>query len=90
MILWANAHQDVAVLEGWNIFLLGDGRPEIEYISEPADWDGCPDHPWTSDDEVVTHVALMAVFGSPTHQLALRIEFQSHRDAYIDREANNG
>jgi len=70
MHLWTPAFMAAAQAEHWDVFCLdGDPtRPEIEFITDDPG-------PWASDDQVLVHCAVMAIFGgSVMHATALQLE----------------
>jgi hypothetical protein len=81
-IAWGAPQHRQAAEEHWDIFLVDaeEEYPEIEFFYDDPG-------PWATDDEVITHCAVMSIFGgSNLHALALQIEYLSHR-AHYDGEA---
>lgn len=83
--LWLEAYSKAASEEHWDLWygFTNDKRPYAE-IQATSD-DLGPFENW-DDDRVVPHVAVMAIFGnSPLHQLALKFEYESHKEYYDAR-----
>lgn len=63
---------------GWDVFEVGGGRMEIEYVAEPVNADGKEVDPVFKDDAAaIAHVVMLADQGNPACREALKKVVQS-------------